>query len=153
MAAGGELSSLFDLYAEQMQESVLELIGMNSTTLNLELMDSHPEAARPHNWNEAGEPVAASGFFEGFIPSEGGEGIEAAGGVATTANDLALYLITQLNRGVSPDGARVVSAENLVETWTPQISINGGQDAFLDRVWLPSSVYNPVDSEYATGMG
>ena len=69
------------------------------------------------------------------------------------ANDLARYLITQLNRGVSPEGDRVVSAENLTETWTPQISIGGGQDAFLDRIWLPSSLYNPVDSQYDYGMG
>jgi len=150
MAAGGELSSLFDSYAEQMQERVFDPIGMTSTTLDLDSMESHPEGARPHNWNEAGEPVASSSFFEGFIP---GEGIEAAGGVASTANDLARYLITQLNRGVSPDGVRVVSAESLTETWTPQINIGSGQDAFLDRVWLPSSLYNPLDSQYDYGMG
>ena len=150
MAAGGELSSLFDSYAEQMQERVFDPIGMTSTTLDLESMDSHPEGARPHNWNEAGEPVASSSFFEGFIP---GEGIEAAGGVASTANDLARYLITQLNRGVSPDGVRVISSENLTETWAPQINIGGGQDAFLDRLWLPSALYNPLDSQYDYGMG
>ncbi len=64
---------------------------------------------------------------------------------------MARYLITQLNRGVSPDDVRVISAENLTETWASQISI--GPDAFTDRVYIPSANYNPVDSEFGYGMG
>ncbi len=67
MAAGGESSSLFVSYAEQMQERVFGPIGMTSTTLDLDSMESHPEAAKPHNWDEAGEAVPSSAFFEGFV--------------------------------------------------------------------------------------
>ena len=148
LAAGGEISSLFDAYADQMQNRVFGPIGMANTTLDLGSMDTHPDGARPHKWNEAGQPVPSGGFFEDFVP---GEGITAAGGVASTANDMARYLITQLNRGVSPDGERVVSAEDLTETWARQISV--GSDDLLNRFWLPSSLYNPVDSQYDYGMG
>ena len=150
LSAGGEFGGLSNAYAELMQERVFDPIGMTESTLDMELMGDHPEQGRPHFWNAAGQQVPKGGFFEGFVP---GEGIMAAGGVASTANDMARYLITQLNRGVSPDDVRVVSAENFTEAWTPQISISSGPDAFLERVWLPSSLYNPVDFKYDYGMG
>ena len=49
--------------------------------------------------------------------------IAPAGAYWSTGQDMARYLITELNKGVSPDGKRVVSAENLQVTWTPQVSI------------------------------
>jgi hypothetical protein len=42
----------------------------------------------------------------------------------STAEDMANYLITELNRGVAPNGQRVVSAENLEETWRPQVPVD-----------------------------
>jgi hypothetical protein len=35
-------------------------------------------------------------------------------------------LITQLNRGLAPDGKRVVTAENLTATWQPQVELAPG---------------------------
>jgi hypothetical protein len=37
--------------------------------------------------------------------------------------DMSRYLITQMNGGVTPDGRRIVSAENLAATWQPGIRI------------------------------
>jgi hypothetical protein len=37
---------------------------------------------------------------------------------------MARYVITELNRGVAPDGTRVVSAANLEETWKPQVALD-----------------------------
>ena len=50
--------------------------------------------------------------------------VAPAGLVWSTANDMARYLITEMNKGIGPDGNRVVSAENLGETWTPQIAVD-----------------------------
>jgi len=47
-----------------------------------------------------------------------------AGAVWSNVEDMARYLITELNEGVSPDGERVVSAENLAVTWEPQVAIS-----------------------------
>ena len=39
------------------------------------------------------------------------------------AREMARYLQTELNRGINPDGSRVVSAENLERTWQPGVQI------------------------------
>jgi len=49
-----------------------------------------------------------------------------AGAAWSNARDAAQYLITQLNKGVASNGARVVSAKNLIETWRPQVEIQPG---------------------------
>jgi hypothetical protein len=49
-----------------------------------------------------------------------------AGGVWSNVEDLGLFAITQLNRGVAPDGRTVVPEENLTETWRPQAQIGSG---------------------------
>jgi hypothetical protein len=36
---------------------------------------------------------------------------------------MARYLQTELAQGVAPDGTRVVSTEDLIETWSPQVAI------------------------------
>ena len=46
--------------------------------------------------------------------------VAPAGGVSTTLNEMARYLITQLNGGVAPNGTRIVSTQNLAETWKAQ---------------------------------
>jgi CubicO group peptidase (beta-lactamase class C family) len=49
-----------------------------------------------------------------------------AGASWSNVRDAARYLITQLNRGIGPDGKRVVFAGNLEETWKPQVEIQPG---------------------------
>jgi hypothetical protein len=59
------------------------------------------------------------------LASEAGEvPIAPASGLWSSANDLARYVVTELGRGVGPDGTRVISTENLEETWKPQIAIS-----------------------------
>ena len=50
--------------------------------------------------------------------------VAPAGSHWSTARDMARYLLTQLNAGVSPDGTRIVSTENLYATWEPQVPIS-----------------------------
>jgi hypothetical protein len=49
--------------------------------------------------------------------------VAPAGGVWTSINDMARYVITQANGGVTPDGTQIVSAENLAVTWEPGVSM------------------------------
>ncbi|MEU9129839.1 serine hydrolase domain-containing protein [Kitasatospora sp. NPDC048540] len=46
-----------------------------------------------------------------------------AGGTLASLDDMAAYVRLQLRRGVSADGRRVVSAENLAECWKPHIPV------------------------------
>jgi len=50
--------------------------------------------------------------------------IAPAGASWSNVDDLARYLITQSNRGVAPDGKRVVSQSNLEFTWQPQVRVS-----------------------------
>jgi CubicO group peptidase (beta-lactamase class C family) len=54
----------------------------------------------------------------------------------STLDDMAKYMITQLQEGVAPSGQRVISAENLKETWAPQIAISN--DASYGLGWIIS---------------
>jgi CubicO group peptidase (beta-lactamase class C family) len=149
LAAGGEYGELFNAYASLMQEHVYDPIGMKGATVQaLDVIKTHPQVVWPHLSNQKGQLLPAEVYLEGSVPSEG---IIPAGGMAASANDVARYLITHLNEGLSPDGERVVSALNLAETWTPQISIP--PDAILDRVYIPSSLSLPVDAQVDYGMG
>jgi CubicO group peptidase (beta-lactamase class C family) len=49
--------------------------------------------------------------------------IAPAGGMWSTLDDMARYVITQMNGGVTPDGARIVSEAALAATWRPQVDI------------------------------
>ncbi|HLV11822.1 MAG TPA: serine hydrolase domain-containing protein, partial [Trueperaceae bacterium] len=54
--------------------------------------------------------------------------VAPAGAHWSTANDMARYALTLLRGGVTPDGERVVSAENLAVTWEPQVPVASGVD-------------------------
>jgi beta-lactamase class C len=118
LAAGVPSGDLLPAYATLMQEHVFDPIGMATTAIT-------------------DDPSTLSDNFSvsyGFFPLDGVDGIRAmpfsainslapVGSTSSTARDMALYLITQLNGGVTPDGTRIVSAENLAETWQPQTTI------------------------------
>ena len=152
LAAGGTYGDLFNGYAERMQSRVFDPIGMTSAAVELDLerlrAKDHANLSWPHLWSATGELAPAAVFMEGSVAQEG---IIPAGGMMASANDVARYLITHLNGGLSPDGNRVVSTEALAETWTPQISI--GVEQFIDRVLFPSSFVLPEDAQVDYGMG
>jgi hypothetical protein len=49
--------------------------------------------------------------------------VAPTGGLWSNAREMARYVQTELQRGVSPDGVRVVSAENLERTWQPGVAL------------------------------
>jgi CubicO group peptidase (beta-lactamase class C family) len=117
-ASGGEYGNLFDAYAQAMRERVLDPIGMVNTTLSFEEVQERDHYAIPHGQYLDGEYRPISLQIEKLLIP-----VAPAGVHWSTVEDMARYLITELNRGVAPDGERVVSAENLQVTWTPQVSM------------------------------
>jgi CubicO group peptidase (beta-lactamase class C family) len=117
-AAGGS-GDLYQDYLDAMQARVFDPIGMNDTTFSFEDVEANADHATPHGANLLGayQPIPFSDEAV-LIP------IGPAGAVWSNAQDMARYVITELNEGVSPDGERVVSAENLAETWQPQVAIS-----------------------------
>ena len=133
MAAGAEYGeNLLESYTGLMQERVFDPIGMSSTTFSVAEAEASPNHATPH-YITLNATLAETGFD--VTPTHYMEvGAHApAGTVRSSALDVGRFLMTMLAGGVAPDGTRVVSTENLVETWTEQIELTPAPfEQFLD---------------------
>lgn len=117
-AAVGQVGSLYDDYLAAMRARVFAPIGMPDSTFSFAEVRALADHAMPNGQTLDGGyqpiPLEAEEFLGPVAP---------AGALWSTAADMARYAITELNRGVGPDGNRVVSAANLEETWQPQVPV------------------------------
>ena len=115
---GRELGAAFD---EAMQMRIFAPLGMTRTTFNMAIA-MHGNFASPHGTDLDGRTVPArmdSNYS--VVP------VRPAGGMWTSARELARYVQMELSEGLLPDGARLVSRDNLRERHSPQIPV--GEDA------------------------
>lgn len=133
VAAGGFLAALVDGaryeddsiaqgYVSSMQQRVFDPIGMPRTTLDFDQVLADPDHAWPHGFDGvegAIQPLPID--FERFTGTT-----PPASGAWSNVTDLAAYAATQLH-GIAPDGARVVSQENLAETHAPAVAEGNGE--------------------------
>jgi CubicO group peptidase (beta-lactamase class C family) len=130
--APGATDDLYANYVAQIQHRVFDPIGMTHTTFSLQDVRTSGNFASPtaHNldFSPAVVPEPIEEMFRPFAP---------AGMAWSTAGDMARYLVTELGRGVGPDGRRVVSEANLVKTWTPQVEVGPGRSYGLG--WFVTS--------------
>ncbi|MGQ9555101.1 MAG: serine hydrolase domain-containing protein [Anaerolineae bacterium] len=123
LAAGAQYGDLYGAYIKLMQERILDPIGMASSTFVMEKVQASADYAMPHSINLQRETVPIPFETEAILKP-----IAPAGALWSSVLDMGRYLITELSRGVAPDGTRVVSAENLEVTWEPQIAISADAD-------------------------
>ncbi|MBE2236312.1 MAG: beta-lactamase family protein [Caldilineaceae bacterium] len=118
-AAQGGSADLDTEYVQTLQARVLDPIGMENTTVSFDAVRARDNYAIPHmlTLQNTYTPIALD--VEAPLTL-----IAPAGAHWSTLEDMAKYMVTQLHEGVAPDGTRVVSAENLKETWKPQIAIS-----------------------------
>ncbi|MBX3142667.1 MAG: beta-lactamase family protein [Trueperaceae bacterium] len=119
-ALGAEYGTLQDEYARVLGERLLTPIGMVDTTLDFEEVITAGRHAVPHQQSlESGvyEPIDL-GNEQMLSP------VAPAGAHWSTVSDMARYLQTVMARGVTQDGQRVVSEENLLVTWEPQVPVS-----------------------------
>jgi len=122
MAAGAEYGeNLFSTYADLMQERVFDPLGMTSATFSAQEAVASPNHATPH-FQSLNATLAETGFDVTPTHYFDMDTIAPAGTARMSAPDVGRFLITMLSGGVAPDGSRAISAENLAETWTEQIS-------------------------------
>lgn len=134
-------------YARALQSRVLDPIGMVSTTLSFDEVLGAGDYATPHTLmlDNTYEPLAME--LERSL-----ETIGPAGAHWSTLNDMARYMLTQLAVGAAPDGAQVVSAENLNITREPQIAINANASYGLG--WMVTSYHGqPVITHAGNTLG
>lgn len=134
-------------YAEALQKRVLDPIGMENTTVSFAAVEARYHYATPHTQMLDGAyqpiPLAMETVLAPVTP---------AGVHWSTLEDMAKYMITELQEGVAPGGQRVISAENLKETWKPQIAISN--DASYGLGWVISDYKGqPVISHDGNTMG
>ena len=115
LAAGGEYGQLREAYSDQLHQRVFAPIGMQSATTSVEAALANPDHATPHDLN----------LYDEILPTHYHVdlSITPAGGVYANALDLARFLITEMNGGLTREGVRVVSAESLSETHQRQTEI------------------------------
>jgi CubicO group peptidase (beta-lactamase class C family) len=125
-----ELGAAFDA---AMQKKVFAPLGMTRTTFDFRqaLKANH---ASPHGLDPDGVPrVLLQDFNYSVVP------VRPAGGVWTSAHDLALYVRMELARGKLPNGTRFLSEENLLARQAPQVNVGEdityGMGLFRDTRW------------------
>ena len=133
-------------YNEAMKKMIFDPLGMNSTTFDYAraLAGNH---ATPHGDDVDGNPsIASMDLNYSILPAR------PAGGVWTSAADLAKYVQDELSLGKLPNGKQLVSPENLLARRAPQIS--EGEDATYGMGLSVSRKYGiPVVSHGGSMIG
>jgi CubicO group peptidase (beta-lactamase class C family) len=127
VAAGGyetaraldpDTEDLFAAYDAQMQARIFEPVGMTRTTFDFDVVEADADHAIPYGGGllDAVElPLDAERFLLAVAP---------AGALWSTADDMGRYLATVSMGGVTPEGERIVSEENLLHTQQPGVAID-----------------------------
>jgi len=119
IATEEEPSNLYDGYASLLQTQILDPIGMETAVIRVTDAQKNPNYGKSYILDSAGNPRVAE--REDYDE----DALAPSGTLKASVADMALYISTQLNRGVAPNGTRVVSEENLTETWKPQLENYG----------------------------
>ena len=120
-------------YDAAMRKKIFAPLGMNATTFDMARAQKGDHAS-PHGDDVNGKPgVADMAFNYAIVP------FRPAGGVWTSAHDLARYVQLELARGKLPNGKQLVSEENLLARRAPQIPLGEdgsyGMGLMMDRTW------------------
>ena len=104
-------------FADVLDENILQPLGMTHSAFSPEksVTDKLPEA---YMWSYQGDRTIAPTFELGMQP---------AGSMYSSMNDLALFMRALINRGEGLHG-RILSEETLDQMWTPQSAIRSGRD-------------------------
>jgi CubicO group peptidase (beta-lactamase class C family) len=107
-----ELGVAYDL---AMQTRVFDPLNMTSTTSDFNQLQ---KPAMPHGKNLQGDYIIMPISSEKWTTS-----IRPSGALWSNVNDMAHYLMMELNNGVNAQGDRVISEQNLLERRKSQITI------------------------------
>ncbi len=116
-------------YAALIRQRVFEPIGMADAAIASDPRPLGDDYATGYTRDLFGYPSA--------VPFASIAGAAPAGAGLASTTDMARYLITQMNGGVTPEGTRIVSAANLAETHVPGILLEPG--AFLPTELQPDT--------------
>lgn len=104
-------------FAQLLENSILLPLGMTHSAFSPESRVTRNLPAA-YMWSYHGDRTIAPTFELGMQP---------AGSLYSTMNDLALFMGALIRKGRGRDG-RILSEETLDQMWTPQSSIRSGRD-------------------------
>ena len=127
---GKELGAAYD---ESMRTRVFEPLGMTTTTFDF-AQALKGDVAQPHGEDVDGvERRARMDLNYSVVP------VRPAGGVWTSARELAKYVEMELAKGVLPSGKRLVSTENLLARYKPNVIV--GEDVTYGMALMVDTRY------------
>jgi CubicO group peptidase (beta-lactamase class C family) len=137
VADGGSPTNLGPDYAIALRARVLNPIGMTHSTLALAEVLARGDYATPHG-ADITSTLCPLPLLE---DNDWVATVAPSGGLWSSAREMARYVQTELNRGVSPDGVRVVSAANLERTWQPGVAMSAlpGTSQHYGLGWVVSA--------------
>jgi CubicO group peptidase (beta-lactamase class C family) len=121
-------------YDEAMRTRVFKPLGMANTTFDFAKALSG-DVAQPHGDDVDGKVVRARMDLNySVVP------VRPAGGVWTSARDLARYVEMELAKGMLPGGKRLVSTENLLARYKPNVIV--GEDVTYGMALMVDTRYS-----------
>ncbi len=137
---GKELGRAYD---EAMRSKVFGPLGMKTTTFDFAKALAG-DVAQPHGDDVNGKVIRARMDLNySVVP------LRPAGGVWTSPRELARYVEMELARGMLPSGKRLVSSENLLERYKPNVivgeDVTYGMALMVDTRWGVRVVHHGGD--------
>ncbi len=130
-------------YDEAMRTKVFDPLGMKTTTFDF-AKALKGDVAQPHGDDVDGKVTRARMDLNySVVP------VRPAGGVWTSARELAHYVEMELAKGMLPNGKRLVSAENLLARYEPNVIVSAdvtyGMALMVDTRWGVRVVHHGGD--------
>jgi len=122
LADGAEYGQLQTHYIDLMQTRLFNPISMTQATLSITDVLQNPNHATPHDFTMDGQVIPTHHHVD--------TSIMPAGGVYASANDMARFLITQMQYGITPEGVSLISPNHISQTMTPQIDYVTDRSAY-----------------------
>lgn len=119
-------------YDRAMEELIFEPLEMDDTTFDFAQGESG-NWARPHGLDVDGAQTVMSNHFNRAVYP-----YRPAGGAFSTASDMAHYVQLELSKGLTPDGERLVSEENLLARRERGVEVGEG-------VWYGMGLFDEVN--------
>jgi CubicO group peptidase (beta-lactamase class C family) len=119
VAAGAASDNLLEGYRLAMRDRILIPIGMERSTFDLADVLSSGNYALPYAADLTGQTLPVPLLLDDRFVNT----VAPAGALWSNAREMARYIQTELADGVAPNGARVVSAENLERTRAPRVTM------------------------------
>lgn len=130
-------------YDEAMRTKIFEPLGMKATTFDF-AKALKGDVAQPHGDDVDGKVVRARMDLNYSVYP-----VRPAGGVWTSARELAKYVEMELAKGALPGGKRLVSEENLVARYEPNVIVGAdmtyGMALMVDTRWGVRVVHHGGD--------